>query len=146
MGIWDYTSSTTDSIKRNAPDLTSVKGFCWSSYDKSRAAVTIIHNAVRVNTVDKLYPYLPDVETRSDIATNLAKKTATVAVREGVKLVSIQSNGLLIVGGSIVYNVVSQSHSRSSDKISKEHTEELKELKDKVKKLEKELSDSKKIR
>ncbi|KAK1584675.1 hypothetical protein Q3G72_035130 [Acer saccharum] len=99
MGIWDYTSSTTDSIKQNAPDLTSVKGFCWSSYDNSRAAVTIIHNAVRVNTVDKLYPCLPDVETRWDIATNMAKKIATVAVREGAKWVP---------GGSTVYDIVLQ--------------------------------------
>ncbi|TXG67124.1 hypothetical protein EZV62_008399 [Acer yangbiense] len=98
MGIWYCISSTTDSIKRNAPDLTSVKGFCRRSYDNSRAAVAIIHNAVRVKTVDKLYPHLPDVETRSEIATNLAKKTATVAVREGAKLVP---------GGSTVYDIVS---------------------------------------
>ncbi|TXG67128.1 hypothetical protein EZV62_008403 [Acer yangbiense] len=117
MGNW---GSKTDSIKQNAPDLTSVK-------DRSRAVVSNIH--------DKLQPHLPDKKTWPEIATNLAKKTATVAVREVAKWVP---------GGSIVYNVVSQSHSRSSNKISKEHTEELKELKDKVKKLEKKLSDSKK--
>ncbi|KAI9186249.1 hypothetical protein LWI28_015256 [Acer negundo] len=68
----------------------------------------------------------------SKIAADLLIKSARFAFREGVP------------GGSIVYNVVSQSHSRSSNKISKEHIEELKGLKDKVKKLEKELSDLKK--
>ncbi|KAK0600903.1 hypothetical protein LWI29_019431 [Acer saccharum] len=142
MGICDNISSTTDSIKRNAPDptsvkglywssydsikrnapdLTSVKGFYWSSYDYSRAAVTIIHNAVRVNTVNKLYPYWPDVETRWDIATNMAKKTATVAVREGAKLVP---------GGSTVYDIVLQSIPKEKK------ATDLKEFKDKVRQME----------
>ena len=49
MGIYDYISGTVDSIKRNTPDLTAVKGICWYSYDYSRAAVMNIHNAVTVN-------------------------------------------------------------------------------------------------
>ncbi|KAK2639206.1 hypothetical protein Ddye_027004 [Dipteronia dyeriana] len=116
MGIWDDICSKTDSIKRNAPD-------------RSRAAVLKIH--------DKLQPHLPDEETRFKIAADLLINSARFAFFEGVKIVP---------GGSIVYNIVSQSqsHSVSGKKISKEHTEELKELKDKVKKLEKELSDSKK--
>ncbi|KAK3199191.1 hypothetical protein Dsin_022606 [Dipteronia sinensis] len=102
------------------------KGIYLSSYDYSCAAVTIIHDAVKVNTVDKLYPYLPDVETRSEIATNLAKKTATVAVREGAKLVP---------GGSTVYDIVSRSI--PWEKKAKEY-KDLKDFKDKVSKMQSE--------
>ena len=63
MGIYDYISGTVDSIKRNTPNLTAVKGICWFSYDYSRAAVTNIHNAVTVNgkaVVEKVNQHLPD--------------------------------------------------------------------------------------
>ncbi|KAL5736215.1 hypothetical protein ACOSP7_030685 [Xanthoceras sorbifolium] len=147
MGIWDYISSATDSIKRNAPDPTSVKrlswssydsikrsapdpssvqGFYWSTYDNSCAAVTRIHDAVRVNAVEKLNPYLPDAETRSKIAINLAKQTAIFAVREGARS---------FPGGSRVYDIVSQSIPASGsihgEKKSKEN-KDLQELKDRV--------------
>ncbi|KAL5737925.1 hypothetical protein ACOSP7_030686 [Xanthoceras sorbifolium] len=136
MGIWDHISSKTDSIKRNAPHLTSsVKDLCQNSYDHSRVAVNKIHDTVKVNAVEKLLPHLPDEETRSKIAADLAKNSARFAFREGLKF---------LPGGSMVYNIVSQSHSISGNKISKEHSEELKDLKDKVRRLEEEVSDCKK--
>ncbi|KAL5840069.1 hypothetical protein ACOSQ4_012677 [Xanthoceras sorbifolium] len=136
MGIWDHISSKTDSIKRNAPHLTSsVKDLCQNSYDHSRVAVNKIHDTVKVNAVEKLLPHLPDEETRSKIAADLAKNSARFAFREGLKF---------LPGGSMVYNIVSQSHSVSGNKISKEHSEELKDLKDKVRRLEEEASDCKK--
>ncbi|KAH7569245.1 hypothetical protein JRO89_XS06G0130100 [Xanthoceras sorbifolium] len=113
MGIWDHISSKTDSIKRNAPHLTSsVKDLCQNSYDHSRVAVNKIHDTVK-------------------IAADLAKNSARFAFR-------------VLPGGSMVYNIVSQSHSVSGNKISKEHSEELKDLKDKVRRLEEEASDCKK--
>ncbi|TXG67126.1 hypothetical protein EZV62_008401 [Acer yangbiense] len=97
MGIWDYISSTTDSINRNAPDLTSVKGLCPStcpsSYNNRRAAVTIIHDAVRE-------------------------------------------------GGSTVYDIVSQLI--LGEKKPKEY-KDIKELKDKVRQMEHELNDYKRL-
>ncbi|KAL5802753.1 hypothetical protein ACOSQ3_031203 [Xanthoceras sorbifolium] len=136
MGIWDYISSKIDSIKRNARHLASpVKDLCQSSYGHSRVAVHKIHDTVKVNAVEKLLPHMPEEETRSKIAANLAKNSARLAFREGLKF---------LPGGSIVYDIVSQSLSVSGNKISKEHSKELKDLKDKVRRLEEEVSDCKK--
>ncbi|KAJ0046072.1 hypothetical protein Pint_04437 [Pistacia integerrima] len=88
MGILDYISSTCDPIKRNAPNLSSVKHLYWSSYDYSRAAVAKIHNVFTDNAaIEKLNQHLPDEDTRSKIAENLAKNFAAAAVQEGLKFV-----------------------------------------------------------
>ncbi|KAJ4705145.1 Ribosome-recycling factor like [Melia azedarach] len=121
MGIWDYVSSSTDSINRNAPNLSTIKGLCWNSYDYSRAAVSELHNAVAVNgnvVVEKLNRHLPDGETRSQIATNLVKNSAYFAAVEGVKF---------IPGGSTFVDIVSRS--LPNDKKPKDRG--LQELKDK---------------
>ncbi|GAY52496.1 hypothetical protein KPL70_026555 [Citrus sinensis] len=137
MGIYDYMSATVDSIKRNTPNLTAVKGICWYSYDYSRAAVTNIHSAVTVNgkaVVEKVNQNLPDQETRSEIATNLVKNSASFAVNEGLKLVP---------GGSAVANIVYRSLPNDKTKLQK--NKDLLELKDKVERLEKELRDYEKL-
>ncbi|XP_031266651.1 uncharacterized protein LOC116125058 [Pistacia vera] len=133
MGILDCISSTYDSIKRNAPNQSSVKHLYWSSYDYCRAAVAKIHNIFTDNAaIEKLNQHLPDEDTRS--------KIAAAAVQEGLKFVP---------GGPIVYKIVNRS--LGDDKKSKEHkkdVQELKkdvqELKDKVGRMEKELSDCRK--
>ncbi|CAK9160198.1 unnamed protein product [Ilex paraguariensis] len=62
MGIWDFINSTTDILKRNAPDLS-------------------------VNGRQRVNQYMPNDEARAKIAlfvTKLAKNAADYAVKEGV--------------------------------------------------------------
>ncbi|XP_021833116.1 uncharacterized protein LOC110772931 isoform X4 [Prunus avium] len=81
MGIWDFMSGTTDSLKRNAPDLTGVtnccptpgslkrivpdvtaaKNVCFTAYGYGSATVTHIDSAVRgYNIVNKSIKDLKD--------------------------------------------------------------------------------------
>ncbi|KAJ0103072.1 hypothetical protein Patl1_04551 [Pistacia atlantica] len=135
MGILDYISSTCDSIKRNAPNPSSVKHLYWSSYDYSRAAVTKIHNVFPSKAViEKLNQHLPDEDTRYKIAENLAKNSAAAAVQEGLKFVP---------GGPILYDIVNRSlryYKKSND-----DTKILQELEDKLGRMDKELSDYRKL-
>ncbi|KAK9269446.1 hypothetical protein L1049_001220 [Liquidambar formosana] len=137
MGVWDYIYSTTDTLKRNSPDLTAVKGACWSSYDYSRSAVSKIDDVVRVNGIQKLNQCVRDDEVRSKIgrvATNVAKNAAVYAWRDGLKCVP---------GGGFIDYVVSRSfrdYSKSDD-----HKEEIKALQATVGRLEKEVSGCKKL-
>ena len=92
MGIWDYISSTSDSVKRNSPDLTAVKGWCSSSYGHSWTAVAKIDNSVRM----KLNQSMPDEEAQSKMsqfATNFAKNATVHACHEGLKIIP----GLLLL-------------------------------------------------
>ncbi|XP_021833114.1 uncharacterized protein LOC110772931 isoform X2 [Prunus avium] len=102
MGIWDFMSGTTDSLKRNAPDLTGVtnccptpgslkrivpdvtaaKNVCFTAYGYGSATVTHIDSAVRGN----LNHYLQDEEARSKIL-RLGKSIVTHATIEGLKTI-----------------------------------------------------------
>ncbi|XP_044509851.1 uncharacterized protein LOC123228487 [Mangifera indica] len=90
--------------------------------DYSRAAITKIHNVFT--------EHCPDEDTRSKIAKNFA----VAAVKEGLEFVP---------GGSRVYNIVHRS--LSHDKKPRGHEIELQELKDKVRGLEKELSEHRRL-
>ncbi|KAJ0103071.1 hypothetical protein Patl1_04550 [Pistacia atlantica] len=111
--------------------------------------------------IEKLNQHLPDEVTTSKIAENLAKKSAAVAVQEGLKFVPgvknkkslnveeelIWNMGTVCISGPIVYKIVNRS--LGDDKKSKEHKKDVqelkdKELKDKVGRMEKELSDCRK--
>ncbi|PON44586.1 hypothetical protein PanWU01x14_265710 [Parasponia andersonii] len=84
MGIRDYISGTTESLKRNAPDLTPVKTWCSSSYGYSKSAVSNIGGSVKVNADKALKQYWPGEETRSKIgtfATSIAKYSAEESLR-----------------------------------------------------------------
>lgn len=47
MTIWDFISRTTDSLKRNAPDLKAAKNLFSSVSGNASAAVTKLDDAVR---------------------------------------------------------------------------------------------------
>ncbi|KAL2496075.1 uncharacterized protein Fot_39832 [Forsythia ovata] len=103
MGIRDFFNSTTQTVKRNTPDVTPVKDACRTSYDYGSAAFTKIDNVVRVNSLQSLNQRLPDDETKSKIGTfaaKLAKNAALYALHEGYKLVP---------GGVAVSNIVSKT-------------------------------------
>ncbi|KAL6196456.1 hypothetical protein ACLB2K_032071 [Fragaria x ananassa] len=102
MGIWDTISGTTDSLKRNAPDLTAVKGWCpktdslkritpdgtaaknvcSAAYGYGSSAVTKVDGTVRVN----LIPYVRNEVAWSQIA-QLGTIVAKNATYEAFKLV-----------------------------------------------------------
>ena len=88
MGIWDYISSTSDSVKRNSPYLTALKGWCSSSYGHSWTALAKIDNAVRM----KLNQSMPDEEARSKMS-QFAKNATVHACHEGLKIIP----GLLLL-------------------------------------------------
>ncbi|XVF78089.1 hypothetical protein PTKIN_Ptkin14bG0100600 [Pterospermum kingtungense] len=123
MGIWDFISWSTD----------SVKGLCQSSYDHGSAAITNVNKVVTVDAAEKVNQHLSDPETRSKIsrvATDLAKN-ATI---EGLKT---------IPGAYPTYKVVSKSlsddeKSKSKNK-SKKREEDFKTLQATVSRLEKEV-------
>uniref|UniRef100_A0A5B7BUE6 Uncharacterized protein n=1 Tax=Davidia involucrata TaxID=16924 RepID=A0A5B7BUE6_DAVIN len=103
MGFWDLINSTTDALKRNAPDPTPVKDACVSSYNYSWTAVTKIDNTVRVNGVQMLKQHLPDDEGRAKIGrigSKFAVNAADHAWREGLKCVP---------GGNAVSKIVSRT-------------------------------------
>ncbi|XP_008226695.1 PREDICTED: uncharacterized protein LOC103326266 [Prunus mume] len=112
MGIWDFISGTTNSLKRNAPDLTAVKNWCptpgslkriapdvttaknvcSTAYSYGSATVTHINSVVRGN----MNHYLQDEEARSKIL-QLGKSIVTHAAIEGLKTIP----GYNIVNNSI---------------------------------------------
>nr|XP_023915873.1 uncharacterized protein LOC112027437 [Quercus suber]POF06235.1 hypothetical protein CFP56_72966 [Quercus suber] len=99
MGIWDYVSSTSNSVIQNAPDLTTVKGWGSSSYGYGWAAVAKVDDVVRTKVIQSMQ----DEEARSQfrrIATNFAKNATVVACEEGLKT---------IPGGSLFYKIVLKS-------------------------------------
>lgn len=75
MGIWDFISWSTDSIK----------GLWQSSYDHSRAAITKV-DSVRIDAVEKVSQHLSDPETRSKIS-RVATDVAMNATIEGLKVI-----------------------------------------------------------
>ncbi|KAG2723816.1 hypothetical protein I3760_02G187800 [Carya illinoinensis] len=89
MGMWDYIYATNDFLKRNAPDLMNVKGWCSSSYGIGLAAVNKIENAIRIDAppppTQKVKQCMKeDVEERSkigQIATYFAKEAAYYGFR-----------------------------------------------------------------
>lgn len=115
--------------------------------DYSRAAITKIHNVFT--------EHCPDEDTRSKIAKNFA----VAAVKEGLEFVPgvvyfsyfyfichlllSKLDFYCISGGSRVYNIVHRS--LSHDKKPRGHEIELQELKDKVRGLEKELSEHRRL-
>jgi hypothetical protein len=87
--------SIGDSLKRNTPDLTAVKGWCSSSYGFGLAAVTKIDN-VRINATQMLIQHMSDEETKSRmrlVAADLVKNAAVYGCQEGLKIIP----GLLLV-------------------------------------------------
>ncbi|KAM1057405.1 hypothetical protein ACFX2A_031352 [Malus domestica] len=82
MGISDYISGTTDSLKRNAPGLTAVKNLCSTAYGHGSGAVTQIDNVVR----DNWNHYLGDAEGRAKIL-RFSSSLAKHAVLESLKTV-----------------------------------------------------------
>ncbi|KAL2476141.1 Uncharacterized protein Adt_36877 [Abeliophyllum distichum] len=114
MGIRDFFNSTTETVKRNTPDVTPVKNACRTSYNYGSAALTKIDNVVRVNGLQMLNQWLPDDETKSKIGTfaaKLATNAGLYALQEGYKLVP---------GGVAVSNIVSMTikevkHETSND-------------------------------
>ncbi|KAL3323237.1 hypothetical protein AABB24_040381 [Solanum stoloniferum] len=107
MGIWDFISSGTESVKRNSPDLsTPVTKVCKSTYYYSAAAVRMIDNVVRVNGVQKLgqYIYMPDEEGRAKIvnfSSRFVKNASVYAVKEAANI--------FIPGGRAVSRIYSQT-------------------------------------
>ncbi|KAG6689404.1 hypothetical protein I3842_11G173300 [Carya illinoinensis] len=88
MGMWDYFYSTSDFLKRNAPDQTTVKGWCSSSYGIGSAAVNKIDKAVRIDAPHKVKQCMTNEEARSRIgqaATYIAKEAAYYGFHEGLK-------------------------------------------------------------
>uniref|UniRef100_A0A7N2RFJ8 Uncharacterized protein n=1 Tax=Quercus lobata TaxID=97700 RepID=A0A7N2RFJ8_QUELO len=86
MGIWDYISSTSNSVIQNAPDLTTVKGWGSSSYGYGWAAVAKVDDVVRTKVIQPMQ----DEEARSNIgriAINFAKSATVVACEEGLKTI-----------------------------------------------------------
>ncbi|BFG29314.1 hypothetical protein CerSpe_155880 [Prunus speciosa] len=140
MGIWDFISGTTDSLKRNAPDLAAVKNWCptpgslkrivpdvtaaknvcSTAYGYGSATVTHIDSAVRGN----LNHYLQDEEARSKIL-QLGKSIVTHATIEGLKTIP-------------GYNIVNNSIKELKDSDNQEV--DVKALQADVRRLDKELS------
>ena len=88
MGVWDFLSSSMDQTKQNAPNLSSVKNACWSSYNYTSYAVKKIDNTVRVSGIQRFYSYCPDAEARAKIGLFgkiFTANTADYAMHEGIK-------------------------------------------------------------
>ncbi|XP_052208630.1 uncharacterized protein LOC127812274 isoform X3 [Diospyros lotus] len=87
MGMWDFISATTETVKRNAPDLSSVKGVCRSSYNFAWTAVGKVERAVRDNVVvNRVNHHLANDEDRAKIG-RLAKNAAFYGFQEGIKYI-----------------------------------------------------------
>ncbi|KAM3355851.1 hypothetical protein P3S68_022565 [Capsicum galapagoense] len=114
MGIWDFITSGTETVKRNAPDIaTPVKNVCKSSYNYSAAAVRKIDDVVRVNGLQKLgqYIYMPDEEGRVKIvnfSTKFVKNASVYAVKEAANI--------FVPGGRAVTQIYSQNSSRNGNR------------------------------
>ncbi|KAK6913496.1 hypothetical protein RJ641_023097 [Dillenia turbinata] len=131
MGIWDLISSTTETMKRKTPDLTSVKQVGQSCYNLGGDAVTAVDNVVRVNVLPKLGEYMPDQNGRAKIcqaAVNMAQAAAPVALYEVAKTVPV---------GVPLYNMGLRYLSRQE---SENHQADIKALQAKIDVLEKEVS------
>nr|POE96067.1 bzip transcription factor 53 [Quercus suber] len=133
MGKWDLISSISKSVIQNAPDLTTVKGLCLSSYGYGWAAVAKVDDVVRTKVIQSMQ----DEEARSEIgriATNFAKTAAVLACKEGLKT---------IPGGSLFYKIVLQS--LHNEKKSGGNEVETKALRAKISKMEEEITELKKL-
>lgn len=122
-------------MKRNAPDLTIVKDAYRSSYSYSCSSVSKIGDVFRVNGIPRpnLNQYLPDDEVQAKIGV-IAKNAAYYACQEGIKCVS---------GGALVERIVSKSFRDYSEP--KDYKGKIKSLEATVGKLEKEISDIRKL-
>ncbi|XP_055801133.1 uncharacterized protein LOC129870385 [Solanum dulcamara] len=102
MGIWDFISSGTETVKRNTPDLaTPVTKVCERSYYYSAATVRKIDDELQ-----KLgqYIYMPDEEGRAKIvnfSTKFVKNASFYAVKEAANI--------FIPGGRAVSQIYSQT-------------------------------------
>ncbi|PON96539.1 hypothetical protein TorRG33x02_078120 [Trema orientale] len=135
MGIWDYISGTTESLKRNAPDLTPVKTWCSSSYGYSKSAVSNIGGSVKVNADKVLKQYWPGEETRSKIgpfATSIAKYSAEESLK------------IYIPGGVWALRVFKKA-CNDAKKSGERRVDHVKGLEAKVGLLEKEVDELKKL-
>ncbi|KAF3946011.1 hypothetical protein CMV_027673 [Castanea mollissima] len=133
MGKWDLISSASKSVIQNAPDLTTVKGWCLSSYGYGWAAVAKVDDVVRTKVIQSMQ----DEEARSEIgriATNFAKGTAVLACEEGLKT---------IPGGMLLYKIVLQS--LYNEKKYGGNEVETKALQAKISKMEEEITECKKL-
>ncbi|GFZ12560.1 hypothetical protein Acr_23g0009450 [Actinidia rufa] len=129
----EFVYATTDKVKQNAPDLTSVEGACRSTYGYVWTTVAKVDNAVRENVVSTLNPYLPDDEGWAKIgrfATTFAKNIVEFAFHEGTKCVP---------GGAPVYNIALQS---LRDEKPEDYKELLKHTQARLDKLERELANN----
>ncbi|CAL9017327.1 unnamed protein product [Prunus brigantina] len=139
MGIWDFISGTTDSLKHNAPNLTaeknwcstpdSLKNVCSTAYDYGSATVIHIDSAVRGN----LDHYRQDEEARSKIL-QLGKIIVTHAAIEGLKTIPV---------GFVGYNIFNKSIEGLKD--SDKQEVDVKALQADVRRLDKELSKYRKL-
>ncbi|XWS52007.1 hypothetical protein CRYUN_Cryun11dG0030800 [Craigia yunnanensis] len=123
MGIWDFISWTTH----------SVKGLWQSTYDHASATITKVNEVVTVDTVEKVNQQLSDPETRSKVS-RVAIDVAKNATIEGLKI---------IPGAYSTYKIVSKSLSddkkSKNENKSKDQEEDLKTLQATVSRLEKEV-------
>ncbi|KAM5585894.1 hypothetical protein ABKV19_005015 [Rosa sericea] len=137
MGIWDTISGTTDSLKRNAPDLTSLKSWCPTTDSLKRIAPdgTTVKNACSTAygygsaVRDYVIPYFPNEEARSKIA-HAGTIVAKNATYEGLKFVP---------GGSTFYNIAASSIRDFNN--SNEQEVDVKALQAKVLRLEREFGE-----
>ncbi|KAG6637401.1 hypothetical protein CIPAW_11G176000 [Carya illinoinensis] len=135
--MWDYFYSTSDFLKRNAPDQTTVKGWCSSSYGIGSAAVNKIDKAVRIDAPHKVKQCMTNEEARSRIgqaATYIAKEAAYYGFHEGLKT---------LPGGAPVSNLLKHFEQKSESE--SHEVRELKALQTKVVKLEEEISICRKL-
>ncbi|XP_075670509.1 uncharacterized protein LOC142640335 [Castanea sativa] len=105
MGKWDLISSASKSVIQNAPDLTTVKGWCLGSYGYGWAAVAKVDDVVRTKVIQSMQ----DEEARSEIgriATNFAESAAVLACKEGLKTIPGQSLQLRILSHVVRTKVI----------------------------------------
>ncbi|KAH9604028.1 hypothetical protein KSS87_015015 [Heliosperma pusillum] len=128
MGMWEWLTSATDTLKHKTPDITPVSEACRKSYDATRTATVHVSRAVTTKA-RVVHGCLSDDQVRGDvtrIAKNLSFNGALFLVRS-------------YVGGPII-DIVSRSlHDGKADS----QKERLKDLEVKVAKLEKELNNRK---
>ncbi|XP_074308260.1 uncharacterized protein LOC141643126 [Silene latifolia] len=125
MGMWEWLTSATDTLKHKTPDITPVTDVCWKSYDATRTATVHVSRAVTTKA-RVVHECLSDDQVRGDVtrvAKNLSFNGALYFVRS--------------YGGGPIIDIVSRSlHDGKADS----QKERLKDLEVKVAKLEKELS------
>ncbi|XP_052208628.1 uncharacterized protein LOC127812274 isoform X1 [Diospyros lotus] len=129
MGMWEFISATTETVKRNAPDLSSVKGACRSSYNFAWTAVGKADRAVRDNVVvNRVNHHLANDEDRAKIG-RLAKNAAFYGFQEGIKY---------IPGGTPIVNILSRSLQDEKKKKTEDNKQAIEALQARITKLEKE--------